>query len=99
MSNLWGPINLKSWQDVPHVSARRATESDVLEGRAVFYVEGESEPHVMPLPCLAVQLMKDGTEIKVAIIQAELGPDGPILGVRYFDGGNGICRLDEVRFA
>ena len=42
-------------------------------------------------------MMSDGSEVKVVIIQAELGPNGSILGVRYFDGGNGICNLDEVR--
>ena len=98
MSNLWHPINPESWREVPCVSARQATESDVRQGTAVFYVDGPSEPYDMNLPCLGLQVMEDGTESKVVIIQAECSPSGPILGVRYFDGGNGICSLSEVRF-
>ena len=97
MSDLWGPIDLKSWQAVACVSARQATEADVRQGRAVFYIDGQSEPHEMKIPCLGLQLKQGGPEVKVVIIQAENSPSGPILGVRYFDGGNGICTLDEVR--
>ena len=98
MANLWGPINPSSWHGVPFVSGRRATEADVQQGKAVFYVDGPSEPHDMNLPSMGLQRMEDGREVTVVIIQAELGPSGPILGVRYLEGGNGVCNLSEVRF-
>ena len=98
MSHLWGPIKPNAWRHVSSVSARQATDGDVQEGRAVFYVDGQSEPYDIDLPCLGFQTMGDGTEVKVVIVQAEHSPNGPILGVRYFEGGNGVCSLREVRF-
>ena len=77
---------------------RRQDARDVQEGRAVFYVDGQSEPYDIDLPCLGFQAMDDGTEVKVVIVQAEHSPNGPILGVRYFEGGNGVCSLLEVHF-
>lgn len=97
MNDLWGSIPADDWQSVPCVSGRAATEADVLAGAAVFYVQGASSPVSMALPCCAIQQLEDGLEQPVVIIQAELGPQGTILGVRPLAGGNGICLATDVR--
>jgi hypothetical protein len=76
---------------------RVATEEDVAQGKAVFYVRGASEPYQMEIPCLGSQFKPDGSVIEVVVIQAEVGPNGPLLGIRYFEGGNGVCTLGELR--
>lgn len=97
MSQLWGAIPLAEWSRVPYVSGRVATEQDVAEGRAVFYVEGNSRPVEMELPCRGVQRVVDGIEQLVVIIQAEHTDSGMLYGVRPIEGGNGICLAHEVR--
>ena len=97
MSELWGPISASDWRGTPHISGRPATEADVAAGLAVFYVPGESAAAPMSLPCCAYQLLEDGTEQSVVVIQAELAPQGTLLGVRFLTGGNGICLATEVQ--
>ena len=97
MTKLWGPIAETDWANVPCTAGRRATEADVLAGAAVFYVQGESTPAAIELPCCAMQLLEDGSEQPVVVIQAELAPYGVNLGIRPVAGGNGICTLEEVR--
>ena len=80
------------------MSGRPASESDVLSGAAVFYVQGDSEPASIGSPTCAVQNLDDGTSQEVVVIQAEHGPGGVCLGVRPLTGGNGICKADEVTF-
>ena len=97
MSQLWNSIEKSEWQMTPHVSGRTATEVDVKEGRAVFYVKGGSDPVAMQLPQCGLQAKEDGSSIPVVVIQAE-HVDGRILfGVRPLSGGNGICTSDEVQ--
>ena len=97
MSDLWGSIAASKWRDTPCVFGRPATEADVAAGCAVFYVPGESVAASMTIPCCAIQLLEDGSEQPVVIVQAELAPHGTILGVRPLSGGNGICMAAEVR--
>jgi hypothetical protein len=51
----------------------------------------------MRLPCCAIQSLDDGSEERVVVIQAELAPQGTILGVRPLSGGNGVCMATDVR--
>jgi len=96
-TNLWGPILTRDWKQVAHLSGRTANETDVIEGRAVFYVNGEAKPHQMDLPCCAIQVDEEtGKEIPVIVIQAEDANGDCILGLRYLTGGNGICSLKEL---
>ena len=88
MSDLWGPVSKTEWQATPCIVGRPATEADVLAGAAVFFIDGESQAEHIPLPRLALQRMEDDTEVPVVVIQAERGPSGIILGVRYLIGGN-----------
>ena len=99
MKDHWLPIRQELWQDTPCIKGRRATEEDVRNGAAVFYVSGETNPAAIPLPACAYQLLDDGTEEPVVVIQAETGPSGTIFGVRPLSGGNGICTEAELRFA
>ncbi len=97
MTDLWGPISATDWHATPCIAGRPATEADVAAGSAVFYVPGGSAPAPMSLPCCAIQVLEDGSELPVVIVQAELAPHGTILGVRPLSGGNGICMSTEVR--
>ncbi len=94
---MWEEIQAFEWKKVPYLSGRPATEADVEEGRAVFYVEGDTTPADLPLPCCAFQLLEDGSEEAVVIIQAEETAHGVTLGVRPLSGGNAVCMLEEVR--
>jgi len=62
----------------------------------VFYTLGGSKPHAIDLPCCALQVLDDGTQQRVIVIQVEVGPDSIIAGVRPLDGGNGLCTIDEL---
>jgi len=101
-TELWGPIDVRTWRATPHLADRAATEVDVKAGRAVFYSPNgpqyiSNTPHVMPLPTPAILRTKgDPTPVPVIIIQAEKGPNGVIVGYRPLGGGNGICTLDEL---
>jgi hypothetical protein len=97
MADLWDSIAANDWRDIPCVVGRPATEADVAAGSAVFYVPGKSAAASMALPCCAIQVLEDGSEQPVVIIQAELAPHGTVLGVRPLSGGNGICMATEVR--
>lgn len=97
---LWGPIDLTRWRDVPFVSGRVATEGDVEAGRAVFYIDGEAEAVGAPaaLPALALHTDESGTIAKVVVIQLERSDGGEVAGVRFLAGGNMVCTLAELRF-
>jgi len=97
MNDLWGAIPLAEWSKVPYIRGRVATEQDVEQGRAVFFVEGTSTPVDMELPCRGVQRLVDGVEQLVVVIQAEVTESGILYGVRPLDGGNGTCLDFEVR--
>jgi hypothetical protein len=97
MNELWSEFSEEDWASVTAVNDRVATESDVKAGAAGFYINEGSAPYSLDLPCQAYQVLDDDTEVKVVIIQAEEIPDGIIVGVRYLNGGNGLCNLSEVR--
>ena len=97
MHDLWPPLQGAQWRSTPCITGRQATVEDVRAGRAVFYVEGESTPFEMKLPCCGWQRLADGEEVPVVVIQAETGPTGTLLGVRPLNGGNGVCMAEEVR--
>ena len=96
MDTLWARVEETEWASVPHVSGRPATETDIAQGRAVFFVPGESEPADLMVPCCAIQHLESGESEPVVIIQAEQTPSGVLVGVRPLSGGNGVCMLSEV---
>ena len=97
MTDLWDPVSETDWHATPCIVGRPATKADVAAGSAVFYVQGGSTPAPMSLPCCAVQLLEDGSEQPIVIVQAELTQQGTILGVRPLSGGNGVCMSADVR--
>jgi len=100
--NLWGPIDIRSWRAVAHITGRVATEADVRAGSAAFFTPVgpqyiSNTPHSMPLPAPAIVRADDQPRpIPVIIIQAEQGPNGVLIGYRPLKGGNGVCSLSEV---
>ncbi len=97
---LWGPIDMRSWKSTPCVSGRLATEQDVKEGRATFYIAGDKatlKPIAMSLPACAI-LREEKKETPVIVIQAEETPKSKTVGVRFLAGGNGVCTLEELEF-
>ena len=97
---LWGPIDMKKWKDTPCVSGRLATEQDVKEGRAAFYISGdrsELKPIKISLPACAIQHdSKSNKDTPVILIQAEETPTVKAVGFRFLSGGNGVCTLAEL---
>ncbi len=102
MSDLWGPIDIRRWTETPHVRGRLATEQDVRNGRAVFFLNSGSRqqpfPRNLPIPCCGIQIdPQSRSETPVVVIQAESIGEECTVGVRYLDGGNGVCTLEEVQ--
>ena len=99
-NNLWGPIESNNWQQVPHIKNAVATEQDVQEGRAVFVIDNPTEKHSpleIQIPSLAYQVEEDSNaKFLVILIQAEQVGNEELVGVRYFEGGNGVCTLGEL---
>jgi hypothetical protein len=98
--NHWGPIRAERWSEVPAINNRPATEWDVHGGIAVFYGESEKRealPLTLPQPAFHVDA-ETGLRTPVVVIQAESSRNQYIVGVRYLDGGNGVCLLDELMF-
>jgi hypothetical protein len=96
---MWEAIEIEDWKTVPHISGRVATEQDVKDGRAVFYVPSGSEPYETELPLFALQTEENSKKkIPCIAIQIENTPEGTAVGVRYIDGGNGVGMANEFEF-
>ena len=100
--NLWGPPEVSNLATIPHVKNQVATEQDVQEGRAVFFIEGNEQRHLpinMKIPTIAYQIdPESNSKLLVVIIQAETVGNEKLVGVRYIEGGNGVCSLSEIEF-
>lgn len=100
--NKWGQLDLTNWSDTPFISDRIAAEQDVIDGCAVFYIQDSVEKHCslnITLPSLAYQVDPDTNKKTLAVvIQAENVDGEEVVGVRYLEGGNGICKLSELEF-
>jgi hypothetical protein len=98
IDDIWGAVDPIHWRSTPCVQGRPATEEDVCEGRAVFYVDGPSTAIAMPLPHCAYFQDEGGSAVPVVVIQAET-QDGTkvLIGYRPLSGGNGICTFDEIQ--
>jgi len=96
---MWEEIDSKNWKNVPFISGRVATENDVEVGRAVFHIPSGSEPYDTELPLFAVQIDgENNTRVPCVAIQIESHPEGTAVGVRYFNGGNGVGMASEFEF-
>ena len=85
---------------MPHLKDKRATESHVKSGEAVFYIPNDqnSRPYkLIQLPsCAIFREERIGPETPVIVIQAEVVKDSVVVGYRPLDGGNGVCDLEEL---
>lgn len=100
--DLWGPVDRARWRSVPHMDGTLATERDVEEGRAVFFLGNPrkvpAQPSTIRLPALALWPDSDGgSHRQVIVIQVEIGRQ-EIAGIRFLEGGNGVCLLRELEF-
>jgi hypothetical protein len=101
--DLWGPIKLDDWEKVLFIKDRIATEEDVKSGRAVFYVKNDEvneyhQPIDIEIPSLAYHVDETGERKMVVMIQTETTGEQELAGIRFFEGGNGVCMLDELEF-
>lgn len=91
-NSLWGAIDLSNWKQTPHIKNKIATGQDVIDGRAVFYIENceeEHEPLNINLPSIAFQVDEESNSKElVIVIQAEKVGEDEFVGVRYIEGGN-----------
>ena len=98
---VWGPIDLGTWRDVPVLTDGVATEEDVRQGRAVFYLQNATSIGARPLPLdlpLCAVLREDDREVPVIVIQAEEAEGRTYIGFRFLSGGNGVSTWDELEF-
>lgn len=103
MDDLWGPVDLSRWREVPHMSRDVATESDVRAGRATFYLGNLDEVPAWPadatIPALVLWRDTDsGAVIPAVLIQAEQSAIQCTAGIRFLAGGNGVTLLEELEF-
>ena len=96
---------MASWHATPCIRGRVASEVDVKEGRAVFYLdlsEGqESRPFDSALPCCAILHEENERQVPVIVIQVETSLNNVnqvkiFAGYRLLAGGNGICFVHEL---
>jgi hypothetical protein len=99
---LWGPIPRRAWREVPCMRGALATREDVRAARAVFHVADPANttarPAAMSLPALALWPDPDANNLPrpVVVIQVEHGGNRTVAGIRFLDGGNGVCLLEEL---
>ena len=100
--DLWAAIDIKSWDKTPAINGRLATENDVTNGYAVYYIDNKSPDHKpldIQLPKLAYWTDTDTKKEKlVVVIQIETTPKDTIVGFRNIEGGNAVCLLYELKF-
>ncbi len=103
-------VSRKDWRATPRVIGRLATEDDVRNGRAAFYLANTDNSRARPtdteLPRLALYTDEEaGTTETVIVIQAEdcwseSAPDALevncIIGYRSACGTFGVCSRDEI---
>jgi hypothetical protein len=98
---LWEAIDLSTWKQTPHIKNKIATEQDVIEGRAVFYINDGQDHQALDvqIPALAYQIDEESnSKVLVIVIQAEKVDDTELVGVRYLEGSNGVCTWSELEF-
>ena len=95
---MWDEVKLEDWKEVPFISGRVAIEEDIKNEMAVFCIPSGSEVYETELPLFAIQTNESGERIPCIVIQIENSPEGVFVGVRYFEGGNGVGTPNEFEF-
>jgi hypothetical protein len=100
--NKFDPIELNDWKKVPFTKGRLATKKDIDLGKAIFQIEGNGEEHIpleIEIPSLAYHIDQETNEkTKVVVIQGEQVGTKKVIGIRYLNGGDGVCLLFELEF-
>lgn len=102
--DLWGPIDIDEWEQTPYLKDRVATEEDVKAGIAVFYIDSKGvdinhTPLSIKIPSLAYHVDQETSEkTLVVVVQGEQTNEEEVVGLRYLEGGNGVCLLWELEF-
>ena len=99
MSNsFWGPIDISEWRDIPVITGKVATQQDVNNGLAVFFIPAgleykSSSLHPLNLPFPAIVI--ESNQAVFAVQCQDL--DGDVfVGYRKISGGNGMCLLNQL---
>ena len=96
---MWEAIEAGQWKQTPCLKGRPATEADIENGIAVFSIPSGSEAYNIDLPvCVILIDEESGGRTPAITIEAECADDGVFLGVRYIEGGNGVCTIKGVEF-
>ena len=94
---MWGKIEFENWRETPCISGKVATEADIKNGIAVFAIPSGSKPYDVKLPLCAVQINQDTKQrVPCIAIQIEEADNGVFIGVRYFEGGNGVGTPEDI---
>jgi len=88
------------WKELPCLTDHVATEEDVREGRAVFYLRPLNEISVrfldIGLPHCAIFKDENEHQYPVVVVQSELAGDIHYMGFRFLERGNGIGYRSEI---
>ncbi len=102
IENKFPPIELKDWKKVPFTKGTLATKEDIDLGKAIFQIDGNGQEHIpvdIEIPSLAYHIDQETNEkTKVVVIQAEQVGTKTVVGIRYINGGDGVCLLFELEF-
>ena len=100
--NKFGPIELNDWKNIPFTKGRLATKEDIDLGKAVFQIDGKGQEHIpleIEIPSLAYHIDQETNEkTKVVVIQGEQVGNEKVVGIRFLNGGDGVCMLFELEF-
>ena len=95
---MWGKVKIEEWNKVPFISGEVATEEDIKNEKAVFCIPSGSEAYDAELPMFAIQTNEAKKRVPCIVIQLENSSEGTFVGVRYFEGGNGVGTPEEFEF-
>ena len=95
-------LDINNWNKVPFLKGNIATKKDVDLGRAIFEINSKGQEHLaleIEIPALAYYNDEEtNKKTKVIVIQAEQVNKQKVVGLRYFDGSEGVCMLSELEF-
>jgi hypothetical protein len=99
------PIDRKNWKETKFISRRIATESDVENDSAVFFINNAKKHKAddIDLPTLAQIIdydeVNDDLHEVVIVIQVEsINDEYDVIGYRKFSGETGSCLGTDVKW-
>jgi len=98
------PIDYKDWKETKFISGKVATESDVENGFAVFYLSDVENHEAVDIDLPTLARLIDHDEINddyhelVIVIQFESTSEYDVVGYRKFNSETGSCLPYELKF-